>query len=104
MPTESYAPVLPPPRVSMSPLGWLRGHLFSTWYNALLTLGLVVGFVLVVPALWHWVFAAAHWQAVVLNLRLFMVGLYPGDQICGLACYCSCWPGCGEAVRPAIRR
>ena len=41
MPTESYAPVLPPPQVSMSLLGWLRVHLFSTWYNTLLTLGLV---------------------------------------------------------------
>ena len=29
MPTESYAPVLPPPQESMSLLGWLREHLFS---------------------------------------------------------------------------
>ena len=43
MPTESYAPVLPPPQVSMNLLGWLRVHLFSTWYNTLLTLGLAGG-------------------------------------------------------------
>ncbi len=81
MPAESYAPVLPPPRVAMRPLGWLREHLFNTWYNTLLTLGLVVGLARVVPALVHWVFAVAHWQAVALNVRLFMVGLYPSDQI-----------------------
>jgi general L-amino acid transport system permease protein len=62
-------------------MGWLRQHLFSTWYNTLLTLGIVVGLVLVVPALVHWVCTVAHWQAVALNLRLFMVGLYPSDQI-----------------------
>jgi general L-amino acid transport system permease protein len=81
MPIESYAPVLPPPQVATNPLGWLREHLFSTWYNTLLTLGIMAGLVLTVPALLHWVFAVAHWQAVTLNARLFMVGLYPGDQL-----------------------
>jgi general L-amino acid transport system permease protein len=81
MPTESYAPALPPPQASVHLLGWLREHLFSTWYNTLLTLGLVGGLALVVRPLVHWVFVAAHWQAVALNLRLFMVGLYPSDQV-----------------------
>jgi len=81
MPAESYAPVLPPPQVSTGLLGWLRVHLFSTWYNTLLTLGLVGGLALLVPPLWHWIFAVAHWQAVVVNLRLFLVGLYPSDQV-----------------------
>ena len=95
MPVESYAPVLPPPRVTMSPLGWLREYLFNTWYNTLLTLGLVVGLARVVPALAHWVFAVAHWQAVALNVRLFMVGLYPSDQ--NLAAWCVTAPA-GLAV------
>lgn len=81
MPPESYAPALPPPQASVHLLGWLREHLFSTWYNTLLTLGLVGGLALAVRPLVHWVFAAAHWQAVTLNLRLFMVGLYPSDQV-----------------------
>ena len=59
MPTDSYAPVLPPPQASMSLLGWLRVHLFSPWYNTLLTLGLVGGLALAVPPLWHWIFAGA---------------------------------------------
>jgi general L-amino acid transport system permease protein len=81
MPTEPYAPALPPPQAPVHLLGWLREHLFSTWYNTLLTLGLVGGLALVVRPLVHWVFAAAHWPAVTLNLRLFMVGLYPSDQV-----------------------
>jgi general L-amino acid transport system permease protein len=81
MPSESYAPVLPPPQVSMGLLGWLRVHLFSPWYNTLLTLGLVGGLALVLPPLWHWIFAVAHWQAITVNRRLFLVGLYPSDQV-----------------------
>src|SRR5262249_61210245 len=81
MPTKSYAPVLPPPQVSTSLLGWLRVHLFSTWYNTLLTLGLVGGLVLVLPPLWHWLFAVAHWQAVTVNVRRFLGGVDPSDQV-----------------------
>jgi len=81
MPTRLPAPVLPPPQVSRSLLGWLRANLCSPWYNALLTLGLVGGLALVARPIWHWVFSVAHWQAVTLNLRLFMVGLYPNDQV-----------------------
>ena len=79
--TKSPAPVLPPPQTSSSLVGWLRANLFSTWYNTLLTLGLVAGFALAARPIWHWVFSVAHWQAVTINLRLFMVGLYPGEQV-----------------------
>jgi general L-amino acid transport system permease protein len=36
---------LPPPRTSVGLLGWLRQNLFSTWYNALLTIvaAIVIG-------------------------------------------------------------
>ena len=60
MRTESYTSVLPLPQVSMHLLRWLRMHLFSTWYNTLLTIGCVGGLVLIVPPLWHWLFAVAH--------------------------------------------
>ena len=79
--TKSPAPVLPPPQTSSSLAGWLRANLFSTWYNTLLTLGLVGGLALVARPIWHWVFSVAHWQAVTINLRLFVVGLYPSEQV-----------------------
>lgn len=81
MHTTSPAPVLPPPQVSVGLLGWLRINLFSPWYNAVLTVVVVGGLALIVGPIWRWVFALAHWQAVAVNLRLFMVGLYPSEQI-----------------------
>ncbi len=70
-----------PPRTSVGVLGWLRKNLFSTWYNALLTL--FAGWVIysVVSQLLAWTFTAAKWQVIAANLRLFMVGPYPPDQV-----------------------
>ena len=81
MRTTSPAPVLPPPPVAVGLLGWLRTNLFSPWYNAVLTVVVVGVLVRVAGPVWRWVFALAHWQAVTVNLRLFVVGLYPGDQL-----------------------
>lgn len=81
MHTTSPAPVLPPPQVAVGLLGWLRANLFSPWYNAVLTVIVVGGLGLIVGPIWRWVFALAHWHAVAVNLRLFMVGLYPSEQI-----------------------
>lgn len=73
--------VLLPPRTTVGVPGWLRANLFSTWYNTLLTLALLAGLALVVVPAWRWVFTMAHWEAVVANLRLFMVGLYPQEHL-----------------------
>ena len=27
-----------PPALTLGPIGWLRAHLFNTWYNSLLTI------------------------------------------------------------------
>lgn len=75
------SPVLPPPVAATGLLGWLRLNLLSPWYNALLTLLLAGGVALVAGPVWGWVFTEAHWQAVAVNLRLFMVGLYPSGQL-----------------------
>lgn len=70
-----------PPRVSIGPIGWLRKNLFSTWYNALLTL--VCGWIiyLVVGGTLRWALTEAEWRVVTANLRLFMVGPYPASQL-----------------------
>jgi general L-amino acid transport system permease protein len=72
---------LQPPHLSIGPLGWLKKNLFSTWYNALLTV--VVGWALVAalrPAV-EWVFLEARWGVIRDNLTLFMIGQYPRDQL-----------------------
>lgn len=70
-----------PPRTSIGMLGWLRRNLFSTWYNTGLTL-VSLGLIFAAgPAMLRWTLTGAHWTVIAANLRLFMVGGYPPDQV-----------------------
>ena len=72
---------LPPPTERSTILGWLHKNLFSTWFNALLTVffsGLVL---VVVKGLLSWLINTADWEVIQANFRLFMVGQYPVDQL-----------------------
>lgn len=70
-----------PPRTTIGPIGWLRKNLFSTWYNALLTLISLWVLYVVLGGIVRWVLTGAEWRVVTNNLRLLMVGQYPPDQI-----------------------
>ncbi len=70
-----------PPRTSVGVLGWLRQNLFSTWYNALLTLAALWLVYVVLRGLVGWALTDARWGVVTTNLRLFMVGQFPPDQV-----------------------
>jgi general L-amino acid transport system permease protein len=62
-------------------LQWLKRNLFNTWYNTILT---IVSLALVVWAsnnLFNWVFRLADWSVVTENVRLFLVGRYPPQQL-----------------------
>ena len=73
--------ILGPPRTSVGVLGWVRGNLLSTWYNALFTaLALVSMFVLVWVSV-PWLFVEADWTVITANLKLFFVGQYPPEQV-----------------------
>src|SRR6187431_3521410 len=70
-----------PPPLAMGPLAWLRKNLFSTWYNIFLTLVAIwLLYALLKPAI-QWGTTEARWGVIEANLTLFMVGLYPRDQI-----------------------
>src|SRR5512138_1091765 len=70
-----------PPRLTVGPLAWIRTRLFSTWYNVLLTfLALWLLYALLKPAV-QWATTEARWGVIEANLTLFMIGLYPRDQI-----------------------
>ena len=75
------AETLPPPTSSIGPIAWLRQNLFSSPLNALVTLLLAagIGWLLLVVA--GWALTEARWSVVTNNLRLFLVGQYPGDQV-----------------------
>jgi general L-amino acid transport system permease protein len=65
---------------AQGPMDWLRKNLFNTWYNTLLTVGLgallVGAFVSVITAI-----LGADFEIVRVNLRLFMIGQFPVDQL-----------------------
>jgi general L-amino acid transport system permease protein len=69
-----------PPRQRFEPLVWLRRNLFNTWYNAALTVVLLVLLAAAARAVLAWAFGAAEWQVIAANLRLFMVGTFPASE------------------------
>jgi general L-amino acid transport system permease protein len=69
------------PRTSIGPLRWLRRNLFNSWANALLTIVSLWLIYVLVSGLLSWALTDARWGVVTENLRLFMVGRYPIDQI-----------------------
>ncbi len=72
---------LGPPPTTVGVLGWLRKNLFSTWYNSLLTIVSLWLIYTVVGQLLVWAFTTARWGVITANLRLFMVGPFPPDQV-----------------------
>jgi general L-amino acid transport system permease protein len=70
-----------PPVLTIGPLAWVRKNLFSTWYNIALTLLSVwLLYIFLKPAI-EWATTEARWGVIEANLTLFMIGLYPRDQI-----------------------
>jgi general L-amino acid transport system permease protein len=69
------------PRTRISPLRWLRRNLFSSWSNTLLTFVAVYVIYVLLKGLLTWAFTEARWGVVTENLKLFMVGRYPPDQV-----------------------
>ncbi|MGH2404742.1 MAG: amino acid ABC transporter permease, partial [bacterium] len=74
------AVALPPPDQRLGPLAWAQRNLFDGWLNSVLTIGAAVVLGWMAAALWRWT-ADAHWNVVTDNLRLWMVGLLPLNQV-----------------------
>jgi general L-amino acid transport system permease protein len=71
---------LAPPIPSLGPAGWMRKNLFSTWYDALLTIVFGSALILAVVRLAEWSLTEARWGVVTTNFRLFLIGTYPADH------------------------
>jgi general L-amino acid transport system permease protein len=80
---EPVAPVPEPepPARDLTPRQWVRLNLLSSPLNVALTLVFGVVAALVIFRLARWVFVTADWAIVRVFLRLFMVGLFPADQL-----------------------
>jgi general L-amino acid transport system permease protein len=74
------AETLPPPAMTIGPIGWLRHNLFSSWLNGFVTVLIVIGLGWLAISIGSWAVNEARWSVVTTNLRLFLVGQYPVDQ------------------------
>jgi general L-amino acid transport system permease protein len=74
------AETLPPPSASVGPLAWLRANLFSGPISSAVTIVLVVAAAWLVWNIGQWAVTEARWSVVTNNMRLFLIGQYPGDQ------------------------
>ncbi len=77
----TFTETIGPPRISIGVVGWLRKNLFSTWYNTLLTIISLWLVYSIGSQLLVWAFTSAQWGVIPANLRLFMVGPFPPDQV-----------------------
>ena len=60
---------------------WLKKNLFSTWYNAILSILSLLLIYWLVSGLINWAFTEAQWTVLDANFRLFFAGLYPVKSI-----------------------
>ncbi len=84
-----------PPATSVGVVGWIRSNLFSTWYNSLLTILMLLIFFKTVPPFIRWAFLdslwmstskecqaidGACWSLIPANFRFILFGFYPYEQ------------------------
>jgi general L-amino acid transport system permease protein len=74
------AETLPPPRATIGPVAWLRANLFSGPISSLLTVLLGTALAWLAIQLGTWALTEARWEVVSNNLRIFLIGRYPGDE------------------------
>jgi general L-amino acid transport system permease protein len=79
--TMAIPPPEPPRPPSTGPRDWARRNLFRSRWDTVVTVvaGLVVAYV--AYRLIRFVFVTGRWDVVRVNLKLFMVGRYPSDQL-----------------------
>jgi len=73
------AETLPPPASTIGPLAWLRANLFSGPVNGLVSVFVAAALVWLALQIGGWATSEARWSVVTENLRIFLIGRYPGD-------------------------
>lgn len=72
---------LPRPTERIPVFRWLKQNLFSSWFNAILTIASVTLIVTVIFGLGRWAVSEARWEVIPANLKLLLVGTYPVEQL-----------------------
>ena len=79
--TTSTTEVLAPPTERYTVLGWLRRNLFGSIGDSILTIiAIWLTYAMLKPSL-SWGFSVAKWTVIADNLKLFMVGRYPAEEL-----------------------
>ena len=78
--THTPSPQLPPPPSEVGVRGWLRQNLFSGPVSSIVTIAISIALVLFVINFAQWA-VGGRWGAVSDNMRLFLVGRFPAEEI-----------------------
>jgi len=78
---EARPASLAPPVRQIGAVAWVRRNLFSSPFNTLLTLTIGPLMALITLQFLRFVLVTGRWEVVERNLTLFMVGLFPRDQL-----------------------
>ena len=70
-----------PPSTEVGVLGWLRHNLFNSKASGLATIVIAAILLVITLLTLQWVIFDARWGVITQNMRLFLVGLYPQDEI-----------------------
>ena len=70
-----------PPSSEVGAIGWLNHNLFSSKLNGVLTIVTVLLVAVVIYSLGSWMLFEARWGVITDNMRLFLVGRYPPEEI-----------------------
>ncbi len=70
-----------PPTTEVGVIGWLNHNLFSSKLNGILTIVMVLLVAAVIYGLGSWMLFEARWGVITDNMRLFLVGRYPPEEI-----------------------
>jgi general L-amino acid transport system permease protein len=70
-----------PPQTDVGFIGWVKNNLMNSWYNSLFTILMLVIGVFFLQMILRWSFFSADWSAVTSNLKLYMVGQYPQEEL-----------------------
>jgi len=71
---------LPPPSERIPAIRWLKQNLFSSWFNAILTIVSTALIMIIVFGLLRWALEA-RWEVIPANLKLLLVGTYPVEHL-----------------------
>lgn len=74
-------PVKPPPLLVAGPLHWMRENLFKSTFDTILTIVAGIGLLALIAGFLGWAITQANWLVITRNFRLFMVGLFPVDEM-----------------------